>query len=202
MRKHFSVKPLFEGLEHVYFWTFTFPDVPPIPEAGQRWRRVVQWLQREFGETVWGLRVYELHETHGLHLHALVNKYLPVRRVRAAVEGYGFGRIHVTRIPVGMADYPAKYLGKQNRDDCLKGKRLWAAFGKKDHTRVKDVEVDSTTTRAIRFCQTELNTAKLPFLFVQALFRRPTDDPATLRLACSVLKKSGPDLKELRRVLG
>ncbi len=85
---------------------------------------------------------------------------------------------------------------------CLKGKRLWAAFGRKDHTRVKDVEVDSTTTRAIRFCQTELNTAKLPFLFVQALFRWPTDDPATLRLACAVLKKSGADLKELGRVLG
>ena len=28
------------------------------------------------------------HESHGLHLHALVNKYLPVRVVRAAVEGY------------------------------------------------------------------------------------------------------------------
>ena len=122
--------------------------------------------------------------------------------MRAAVEGYGFGRIHVKRLRVENADYPAKYLGKQNRDECLKGKRLWAAFGKKEHTRVKDVEVDSTFTRAIRFCQQELNTAKLPFLFVQALFRWPTDDPATLRLACSVLRRSGPDIRELRRVLG
>ena len=99
-------------------------------------------------------------------------------------------------------NYRAKYLGKQNRETCLKGKRLWAAFGRKDHTRVKDVEVDSTLTRAIRFCQAELNTAKLPFSFVRALMLWPTDDPATLRLACSVLRKSGPDLKELRRVLG
>ncbi len=58
------------------------------------------------------------------------------------------------------------------------------------------------STRAIKFCQAELNTAKLPFLFVQALFRWPTDDPATLRLACSVLKRSGADLRELGRVLG
>ena len=62
--------------------------------------------------------------------------------------------------------------------------------------------MDSTFTRAIRFCQQELNTAKLPFLFVQALLRWPTDDPATLRFACSVLRKSGPDLRELGKVLG
>ena len=106
------------------------------------------------------------------------------------------------RIPVENADYPAKYLGKLNREDCLKGKRLWAAFGRKEHTRVKDVEVDSTTTRAIKFCHAELNTAKLPFLFAQVLLRWPSDDAANLRLACSVLRKSGADLKELRRVLG
>jgi len=118
------------------------------------------------------------------------------------VEGYGFGRFHLKRIPVKNADYPAKHLGKQNRDECLNGKRLWAAFGKKEHTRVKDLEVDSTTTRSIKFCQAELNTAKLPVLFVQALLRWPSDDPATLRLACSVLSRSGADLKELGRVLG
>ena len=63
-------------------------------------------------------------------------------------------------------------------------------FGKKDHTQ------------AVRLFQAELNTAKLPFTFVQALFRWPSDDPATLRLACAVLKRSGADFQELRRVLG
>ena len=53
---HFSVKRLFERFSHVYLWTFTFPDIPPIPEARQRWRRVAQWLQPEFRDTVWGLR--------------------------------------------------------------------------------------------------------------------------------------------------
>lgn len=94
------------------------------------------------------------------------------------------------------------FASSHDRDECLKGKRLWAALGKKEHTRVKDVEVDSTTTRAIKFCQAELNTAKLPFLFVQALLRWPTDDPTTHRLARSVLRRSGADLKELGRVLG
>jgi len=85
---------------------------------------------------------------------------------------------------------------------CLKGKRIWAAFGRKEHTRVKDVEVDSMSTRAIRFCQTELGTTKLPFLFVRALQLWTTEDPATLRLACSVFRRSGADLKELEKVLG
>lgn len=37
----------------------------------------------------------------------------------------------------------AKYLSKEIRAACLKGKRLWAGFGKVTWCRVKDIEVRS-----------------------------------------------------------
>ena len=67
--------------------------MPSIAEGAQRWRRLVLWLDRYFEKTVWGLRVYELHQTHGLHLHALFNRYARVEFVRHAAESVGFGRI-------------------------------------------------------------------------------------------------------------
>lgn len=42
-----------------------------------------------------------------------------------------------------VGDYLAKYLTKEVRAACLKGKRLWAAFGDARWCRVKDIIVSS-----------------------------------------------------------
>jgi len=41
-----------------------------------------------------------------------------------------------------------------------------AAFGAFAHCKVKDVEVESNFTEAVKFCQQELKQSKLPFLFI------------------------------------
>ena len=88
---------IFEGRPIAYMWTFTFPDLPVIDEAAQRWRHLVNWLVRCFQGTVFGVRVYELHRTHGIHIHAVINRRLNVNWIRHQAQHYGFGRIHVKR---------------------------------------------------------------------------------------------------------
>lgn len=47
------------------------------------------------------------------------------------------------RVGKDIGEYLAKYLSKSDRAECLKGKRLWAAFGDVPWTRVKDIRVQS-----------------------------------------------------------
>jgi hypothetical protein len=65
---------------------------------------------------------------------------------------------------------------------------LWTTFWHFLHTRIKDIEVESSFTRAIKFCQAELQRAKLRFAFVQVLEQWSTDNPAKLKLARSMFK--------------
>jgi hypothetical protein len=129
----------------VYFWTFTFAEVLGIKDAVKRWHRFLSdrdGLRKTF-PGVQGVRVYELHPgrpplflSHGLHIHAVVNQFLPVDDVRAIAAKKGFGRIHVQKIPREASKYLAKYLSKR-RPECFAGMRLWAPFGKLDSTRVR-----------------------------------------------------------------
>lgn len=138
----FNVERMFEeSTSGVYFWTSTFEKVLTVKEASQRWSAFSKEIVRELG--VFGVRVYELHDEHGLHIHWLVNRFLPVEVVRRIAERHGFGRIHVERCGKWVADYLAKYLSKQVRATCLKGKRLWACFGDFHWGRVKDIAVRS-----------------------------------------------------------
>jgi hypothetical protein len=89
------------------------------------------------------IRVYELHDEHGLHIHWLVDRFLPVQVVRRIAKRHGFGRIHAKRCGKWVGDYLAKYLSKEVRAACLKGKRLWAGFGNATWCRVKDINVRS-----------------------------------------------------------
>lgn len=135
----------------VFFWTFTFAEVLDLKEAVKRWHRFLSdhdGLRKSF-PGVQGVRVYELHPgkppdyfSHGLHVHAVLNQFLPVDQVRAIAERKGFGRIHVKKVPRESAKYLAKYLGKK-RPECFAGMRLWAPFGKLDSTKVRDIEVSS-----------------------------------------------------------
>jgi hypothetical protein len=138
----FNVERLFESsASGVYFWTSTFMEVLTVKQASKRWSAFSKEVVRELG--VYGLRVYELHDEHGLHVHWLVDRFMPVQVVRRIAQRHGFGRIHVQRCGKWVGDYLAKYLSKEVRAACLKGKRLWAAFGEVRWGRVKDIQVKS-----------------------------------------------------------
>jgi hypothetical protein len=138
----FNVERLFElSPEGVYFWTSTFAEVLTVKEGSKRWSAFSKELVREFG--VFGIRAYELHDEHGLHIHWLVNRRLPVAIIRPMAQRLGFGRINVKACDKGVGDYLAKYLSKEERAPCLKGKRLWACFGPVPWSRVKDIQVRS-----------------------------------------------------------
>lgn len=138
----FNVERLFESSHSgVYFWTSTFRTVMTVKEASKLWSAYAKDIVRELG--LYGVRVYELHDEHGLHIHWLVDRFVPVQIVRRIAMRHGFGRIHVKRCGKWVGDYLAKYLSKEIRATCLKGKRLWAGFGNATRCRVKDIIVSS-----------------------------------------------------------
>ncbi len=119
-------------------WTFTLPVCLPVPVACRRWSEFSRALVKELNFQ--GVRVFELHELHGLHVHCVVNNFYPVARLRAIAQAHGWGRIHVQRCQRAPY-YVAKYVSKGQRDGAFKGRRLWASFGavRMVLDRVKDV---------------------------------------------------------------
>ena len=125
----------------LYMWTFTFAEVHSIKETRKLWNHLLTLLKRKWPDLC-GLRVFELHDTHGLHVHLVTNRYIRVEPARQLAKKAGWGRIHVRRADASAATYLAKYLSK-DREPCFKGWRLWAGFGQWDWSRVKDILVES-----------------------------------------------------------
>ena len=133
--------------DRLFMWTFTFKDVLNVKDTRKKWNHLLTLLLRAW-PMLRGLRVFELHEEHGLHVHLVTNSFIDVNRARVMAEKAGWGRIHVKRIPSERVTYLAKYLSKQ-RPQCLKRWRLWAAFGAGEPTKVKDVVSNSLFSRSI-----------------------------------------------------
>lgn len=130
-------------------WTFTFAEVLDLVETRKRWNHLLTLIRRRWPEAC-GLRVFELHEEHGLHVHLITNKRIDVNQCRQLSKRSGWGRIHVMRIPKERAAYLAKYLSKE-RPRAFKRWRLWAGFGKCwEWTKVAQIEVDSLYARVAR----------------------------------------------------
>ena len=139
----------------LYMWTFTFAEVLPIKETRKRWNRLLTSLRRRWPELC-GLRVFELHKTHGLHVHLVTDRFIRVQETRELAKKAGWGRVHVTRANAGAARYLAKYLSKE-REPCFKGWRLWSGFGEWDWSRVKDILVESPKRAIWDACAKALN---------------------------------------------
>ena len=140
------------GQQSLFLWTFTFKDLLAVKETRKRWNYLLTLLLRAW-PNLQGLRVFELHQEHGLHVHLLTNQFIDVNRARDLAEQAGWGRVHVTRIPKEHAGYLAKYLSKE-RPECLKRWRLWAGFGAGwEWTRVKDVIRETLFSRIYRACK-------------------------------------------------
>ena len=146
----FSSKTL--GQQQLFLWTFTFKEVLPVKETRKRWNHLLTLLLRTWPK-LQGLRVFELHEEHGLHVHLLTNQFIDVNRARELAQQAGWGRIHVKRARREQAGYLAKYLSKE-RPECLKRWRLWAGFGAGwEWTKVKDVMRETLFSRVYRACK-------------------------------------------------
>src|SRR6184192_1541319 len=140
------------GKERLYLWTFTFKELLAVKETRKRWNYLLTLLVRTWPE-LQGLRVFELHQEHGLHVHLVTNQFIDVNRARELAMKAGWGRIHVARMPSEHAGYLAKYLSKE-RPECLKRWRLWAGFGAGwEWTKVKDVMRDTLFSRVYRACK-------------------------------------------------
>ncbi len=116
------------GKQQLYLWTFTFKDLLGVKETRKRWNHLLTLLLRTWPD-LQGLRVFELHEEHGLHVHLATNQFIDVNRARKLARQSGWGRIHVTRMPRERAAYLAKYLSKE-RPACLHRWRLWAGLAR------------------------------------------------------------------------
>jgi hypothetical protein len=139
------------GQQGLYMWTFTFREVLDVKDTRKRWNHLLTLMKAAF-TNLRGLRVFELHEFHGIHVHLVTNRWIDVNKARELAQQAGWGRIHVMRIPVEKAGYLAKYLSKE-RPPCLKGWRLWAGFGEWDWTKVKDLVTQSRFSTIYRACK-------------------------------------------------
>jgi hypothetical protein len=140
------------GKQQLFFWTFTFKEVLAVKDTRKRWNHLLTLLLRRWPD-LQGLRVFELHEEHGLHVHLLTNQFLDVNQAREFAEQAGWGRIHVKRASSEKAGYLAKYLSKE-RPECLKRWRLWAGFGGGwEWTKVKDVIRETLFSQIYRACK-------------------------------------------------
>src|SRR5207248_10363067 len=88
----------------LYLWTFTFKELLAVRETRKRWNHLLTLLLREW-PNLQGLRVFELHEEHGLHVHVVTNQFIDVNRARELAIQAGWGRIHVTPMPSEHAGY-------------------------------------------------------------------------------------------------
>src|SRR5580692_6942696 len=125
-----SAERLFNHCGQVYFWTFTWPKCMPDWRYGPSWNLFIKGLNRFYGATIVGLRVWEVHPgeySHGLHCHALINRHLNIFIVRRIAKRYGLGHVWVARADIGAAGYLAKYITKENQ--LSPGMRQWGTIG-------------------------------------------------------------------------
>jgi len=154
----FSAERLFDEYQKIYFWTFTFIDVPINDElANDDWHTLHHRMRR-----VWpnlkGLKVTELHRSHGIHYHALVNMRIPIERVKRLARGSGalfgdkryldFGRMEVKRCDRDAVAYLTSYLrkGYKAKYNVYAGRR-WGTIGGFAATHCRDIVYDHLAIR-------------------------------------------------------
>lgn len=153
-----SAERFFDEYKTVYFWTFTFKDVPYSDEAAMEdWDTLHKRLKRHF-PFLKGIRVCELHRYHGIHFHCFINVRIPIRRVFRIIRGSGhlvghnryldFGRMSVVKCDPETIGYLAKYMRKQYTNKHWFGRRRrWGTIGGYEQVRCSDLVYESEATR-------------------------------------------------------
>jgi len=149
----FSADRLFAASRKVYFWTFTFKNVPADDKAAMEDWDTLHLRIRKLFPDLRGLRVCELHVSHGIHFHLLLNQRIPLRRLFRIFKGSGFsygrnreldfGRVSVTECNKFAAEYLTKYMTKDYKKEFPTMRRRWGSVGSFDSCGVRDVIVDS-----------------------------------------------------------
>lgn len=76
--------------DRLFMWTFTFKDVLNIKDTRKKWNYLLTLLLRAW-PMLQGVRVFELHEEHGLHVHLVTNSFIDVNCARVLAEKGGMG---------------------------------------------------------------------------------------------------------------
>jgi len=144
----FSCEKLALYNDKLYFWTWTFRQVPYNDDwAMWQYKQFIRKIQDEF-PLIKGIRITELHRSHGIHFHALANERIPIERVKRIGWPHGFGRMSVERADVGSITYLAKYLTKQYRSENQFGsRRRWGTIGGFQPSRCRDIAYDTPCSR-------------------------------------------------------
>ena len=81
------------GKEKLFMWTFTFATVLDVKATRKKWNYLLTLLKRRWPKLA-GLRVFELHKNHGLHVHLVTNRWIDVNVARelAFLAGWTFTR--------------------------------------------------------------------------------------------------------------
>jgi len=143
----FNLRELRKHSKGLYLWTFTFPRFARPDNARGSVNKLIRWLGKQMKAS--GVRTYENHKRGGLHVHAVVNKHMDVRRVRERWRGYGGGRVHVLKLDREKdGSYIAKECTKNRQQYGMeRGVRVYATFGpfwkRVDKSRVNDIEFRS-----------------------------------------------------------
>jgi len=167
---------LFKTYGKVYLWTFTFVNTPASDwAANDAWNALHNRLKDAFPQ-LRGIRVTELHRSHGIHYHCLVNMRIPIEHMRRLINGCGhwgdacprssysrgkgkgnthckgrrldFGRIDVRRCNEDMISYLCFYFThKYKKEYQLYEGRRWGSMGGFDVTHVRDIVFESDCTR-------------------------------------------------------
>lgn len=150
----------------VYFWTFTWPKCMPDHRYQYSWHGFITNLNNFFGQTIVGLRVWEVHPSeysHGLHCHALITRRLNIHIVRRLAKKHGLGHVFVKKADEGASFYLAKYLTKENQ--LSKGMRQWGTIGGMPSIKVNNIVVESDMTKNFRWIQEKIEIRKASYAF-------------------------------------
>lgn len=171
-----TTERMFRCSNQVYFWTFTWPKCMPDHRYQFSWHSFITDLNNFFGQTVVGVRVWEVHEgnlSHGLHCHALINRRLNIHIIKRLCKKHGLGICWVKKADEGAMFYLAKYLTKENQ--LSKGMRQWGTIGGMPSVKVNNIQVESHLTKNIKWIQEKIEIRKASyafFLFISQNTRR------------------------------
>ncbi len=146
----FTCEELFRFNRQVYFWTFTLKQVMPAWWVPNTWHHFQRAIQDRVGKFR-GVRVFEWHRDHGLHIHALVNVRLDIHELRRIGARFGFGVMWVRIADENAPKYLSKYLSKE-MGRMPPGMRAWATFGgcRQFGSRVRDIKTTGERADYIR----------------------------------------------------
>src|SRR5438874_8375514 len=108
------------GKQRLYLWTFTFGELLAVKETRKRWNHLLTLLLREW-PNLQGLRVFELHEEHGLHVHLVTNQFIDVNRAWELAPRLTGAEFMLRQCRVNIQGIWRSICRKNGRDVCFGG---------------------------------------------------------------------------------